>query len=68
MNRENLRGKWRKLEGRVRQRWGRFTDADLASIQGDPEALTAKIEQYYGRTHEQAERDVEEWYSLEAAP
>ena len=29
---------------------------------------TAKIEQYYGRTHEQATRDVEEWYSLEATP
>lgn len=65
MNQNVLKGQWKQLQGRIRQRWARLTDDDLSQILGDAEVLAGKIQQYYGRSREQAERDVEEWLSLE---
>jgi uncharacterized protein YjbJ (UPF0337 family) len=66
MNQDILKGQWKQLQGRIRQRWARFTDDDLAMIKGDRDVLTGKIQEYYGRSREQAEKDLEEWLSLEA--
>lgn len=65
MNKNVLKGQWKELQGRIRARWGRLTDDDLSQILGDADVLAGKIQRYYGRSREQAERDVEEWLSLE---
>jgi uncharacterized protein YjbJ (UPF0337 family) len=67
MNRDVLKGQWKQLQGRIRQRWGRFTDDDLTQIKGDREVLMGKIQEYYARSREQAEKDLDEWLSIEAA-
>ncbi len=66
MNQDILKGQWKQLQGRIRQRWGRFSDDDLAQIKGDRDVLMGKIQEYYGRSREQAEKDLEEWLSVEA--
>jgi uncharacterized protein YjbJ (UPF0337 family) len=66
MNRDILKGQWKQLQGRIRQRWGRLSDDDLAQIEGDRDMLMGKIQEYYGRSREQAEKDLEEWLSVEA--
>jgi uncharacterized protein YjbJ (UPF0337 family) len=66
MSNDILRGQWKQLRGRVRQRWGRLTDDDLAQIQGDRDVLMGKIQEYYGRSREQAEYDLEDWLSIES--
>jgi uncharacterized protein YjbJ (UPF0337 family) len=66
MSNDILRGQWKQLRGRVRQRWGRLTDDDLAQIQGDRDVLMGKIQEYYGRSREQAENDLEDWLSIES--
>ena len=66
MNQDILKGQWKQLQGRLRQRWGRFSEDDLAMIKGDRDVLMGKIQEYYGRSREQAEKDLEEWLSLEA--
>ena len=65
MNQDILKGQWKQLMGRVRQRWGKFTDDDVAQIKGDSEVLMGKIQEYYGRTREQALSDLEEWIAVE---
>jgi uncharacterized protein YjbJ (UPF0337 family) len=67
MNTDILKGQWKQLQGRIRQRWARFTDDDLALIEGDREALMGKIQEYYGRSHDQAESDLDDWLSTESA-
>jgi uncharacterized protein YjbJ (UPF0337 family) len=67
MNKDILKGQWKQLQGRIRLRWGRFTDDDLALIKGDRDVLMGKIQEYYGRSREQAEKDIEDWLSIEAA-
>jgi uncharacterized protein YjbJ (UPF0337 family) len=66
MNRDILKGQWKQLQGRIRQRWGRFTEDDLALIAGDRDVLMGKIQEYYGRSREQAENDLEDWLSIES--
>jgi uncharacterized protein YjbJ (UPF0337 family) len=65
MNKDILKGQWKQLQGRIRQRWGRFSDDDLAQIQGSRQVLMGKIQEYYGRSREQAEKDIEEWLAVE---
>ena len=63
MNTDVLRGKWNQLKGKVRRQWGDLTDDDVDKIQGDSEVLLGRIQERYGRTREEAEREVDRWLS-----
>ena len=43
MNEDILKGQWSQLKGRVRQEWGRFTNDDVARIDGDREILLGRL-------------------------
>ena len=61
MNWDQVKGKWTELQGQARQRWGELTDDDIAEARGDREELAGKIQQRYGKTREEAQREVDEW-------
>ena len=63
MNTDVLRGKWNQLKGKVRRQWGDLTDDDVDKIQGDSEVLLGRIQERYGRTREEAEKEVDRWLS-----
>jgi uncharacterized protein YjbJ (UPF0337 family) len=68
MNEDILRGQWSQLKGRVRQEWGRFTNDDVARIDGDREVLLGRLQELYGRTREEAEEELEQFLSAEPRP
>jgi uncharacterized protein YjbJ (UPF0337 family) len=59
MNKDIVKGQWTQLKGRVRKQWGKFTDDDVDQIQGDAEILSGKIQERYGRSKDEARREVE---------
>jgi uncharacterized protein YjbJ (UPF0337 family) len=61
MNEDILKGRWMQLKGKIRERWGKLTDDDVAQIQGSGELLLGKIREHYGRTREQAEDELSHW-------
>lgn len=61
MNRDTLKGQWMQLKGKVRQQWGKLTDDDLETIQGNAEMLAGKLQEHYGKTREQAEQELDAW-------
>jgi uncharacterized protein YjbJ (UPF0337 family) len=61
MNRDTFKGQWTQLKGTIRQQWGKVTDDDLAQIEGNAEQLIGKIQEHYGRTREEAERELDRW-------
>ncbi len=61
MNRDTLKGQWMQLKGMLRQQWGKLADDDLEKIQGNAEVLIGKIQEHYGRTREQAEKELDRW-------
>jgi uncharacterized protein YjbJ (UPF0337 family) len=58
---DELEMNWLQLKGRVKQRWGRLTDYDLAVIDGIRDELIARLHQLYGRPREELEREVDEF-------
>jgi len=61
MNRDTLKGQWTQLKGQVRKQWGKLTDDEVDQIRGDSEILMGKLQQRYGYTREQAQREIERW-------
>ena len=62
MNRDTLQGQWMQLKGKVRQQWGKLTDDDLEKIQGNAEMLIGRVQERYGKSREEAEKDLDRWF------
>ncbi len=63
MNSDILEGKWNQVKGKVRQKWGDLTDDDLTRIAGKRDELVGVIQERYGRSRAEAEREVNEFLS-----
>jgi uncharacterized protein YjbJ (UPF0337 family) len=61
MNRDTLKGQWTQLKGKIRQQWGKLTDDDITQIQGNAEQLIGKLQERYGYSREQAQRELDSW-------
>ncbi len=61
MNKEEMKGKWNQLKGQVKKQWGKLTDDDLDRIEGNRDILVGKIQERYGKTKEEAEREVDKY-------
>ena len=61
MNQDTMKGQWKQLKGKVREKWGKLTDDDLDRIEGQREQLVGKIQERYGIARDEAERQVNDW-------
>jgi uncharacterized protein YjbJ (UPF0337 family) len=61
MNQDVLKGQWKQLKGRLRRQWARLTDDDIGQIEGDRDVLLGKLQEYYGKSREEAERELDSW-------
>lgn len=60
MNWEQVKGNWNQMKGAAKVQWGKLTDDDLARIEGDRDKLVGKIQEAYGISKEEAERQIDE--------
>ena len=60
MNWDQVQGKWKELKGRVREKFGKLTDDDLEAIGGKKDQLVGRLQQRYGYSKEQAEREADD--------
>ena len=63
MNWDTIKGQWKQVTGKVKQKWGKLTDDDLTSIAGKRDQLVGKLQQHYGYAKEQAEKEIDEFAS-----
>lgn len=68
MNTDVLEGKWKQFRGRIKTQWGKLTDDELDQIQGNVEVLIGKIQEKYGQTRSEVERDLDTLLSEEPSP
>lgn len=61
MNWEQVESKWKQLIGSAKENWGKLTDDDLDQISGKRERLAARIQEAYGITRKEAEKQVWDW-------
>jgi uncharacterized protein YjbJ (UPF0337 family) len=63
MNWDQIKGDWKQFQGHVQKQWGKLTNDDLQEAKGDQKVLAGKIQERYGITKEEAERQINEWHS-----
>ena len=62
MNKQILKGKWNQFKGDVKQEWGKLTDDDIDRIEGEYDKLVGRVQERYGRSREEAEREVDRYF------
>lgn len=68
MNKNVLEGKWKQLRGAIRERWGELTNDDLDQIAGKGERLSGILQEKYGYSQMEAERQIEEFLESMKVP
>jgi len=61
MNWDQIEGKWKQAKGGVKQQWAKLTDDDLTYMSGKKDELVGKIQERYGITREEAQRQADDW-------
>ncbi|TEN83147.1 CsbD family protein [Pseudomonas aeruginosa] len=61
MNSDVIKGKWKQLTGKIKERWGDLTDDDLQAADGHAEYLVGKLRERYGWSKERAEQEVRDF-------
>jgi uncharacterized protein YjbJ (UPF0337 family) len=56
-----IEGNWKQFGGRVKEKWGKLTDDDLAVINGRRDQLEGKIQERYGLAKDQVRSDIDTW-------
>ncbi len=57
MNWDQVAGNWKQFKGNVKEKWGKLTDDDLDVIQGKQDQLIGRLQERYGFSVEQAEKN-----------
>jgi len=61
MNKDVFEGKWEQVKGGVQKKWGKLTNDDLDVIKGNTKIMAGKLQERYGMTMEDAEKEVEKF-------
>lgn len=63
MNSDVIKGKWKQLTGKMKERWGDLTNDDLDVAEGHTEYLEGKLQERYGWTKDKAKEEVRNFSS-----
>ena len=61
MNWEQVESKWEQLMASAKENWAKLSDDELHQIAGQREQLAAMIQEAYGITRREAEKQVWDW-------
>lgn len=61
MNEDKIQGQWKQLSGKLKAKWGKLTDDDLAVADGNREYLIGKLQERYGIARDIVEKQLKEF-------
>lgn len=61
MNKLQIKGDWNIIKGKLKQKWAKLTDDDLAYIDGKDDELLGRIQKRTGEHREAIEKVVKEF-------
>lgn len=59
MNKDQFKGSWKQFKGKMQKNWGKLTDDDFQEAQGNSTILAGKIQERYGKSKDEANREVD---------
>jgi len=62
MNWDIIQGKWKQLKGSAKEKWGELTDDDLDQIDGNKDKMAGKLQEKYGWTKEEADKEIDTYF------
>ena len=61
MNWDRIEGNWKQYKGSAKQQWGKLTDDQLDVSSGKRDVLVGKIQEAYGISKDEAEKQMSAW-------
>ena len=61
MNWDRIEGNWKQFKGQIKEQWGRFTDDELDVVAGKRDQFLGKLQEKYGITKDEAERQLHDF-------
>ena len=61
MNWERIQGNWKQVAGQAKEQWGKLTEDDIDVVAGRRDRLAGRIQERYGVTLDEAEKQVAQW-------
>jgi len=58
MNNDTIGGKWNQVKGEAKVQWGKLTDDDLTRADGHRDKLLGILQERYGHTKDEADRQL----------
>ena len=65
MNWESIEGNWKDFKGQAKQQWSKLSDEQLDKIAGKRDQLSGKIQEAYGISKDQTEKQVSDWQAVQ---
>jgi len=61
MNWDTMKGDWKQIKGKVREKWGELTDDELDQVQGRREQFEGLLQKKFGMAKDEAKRQIDEF-------
>ena len=61
MNWDQVEGNWKQVAGAMKAKWGKLTDDDFVTAKGQAEGLAGRLQERYGITKEEAQKQMDEF-------
>jgi uncharacterized protein YjbJ (UPF0337 family) len=58
INKDVIAGNWKQFTGKAKEKWGKLTNDELTRSEGRAQQLAGLVQERYGKTREEAEREV----------
>ncbi len=61
MDKLQLEGKWNRIKGTVKQKYGDIVNDDKIFAEGKLDEIVGKIQEKTGRKREEIQKEIEDW-------
>jgi uncharacterized protein YjbJ (UPF0337 family) len=61
MNWDTMKGDWKQIKGKVREKWGELTDDELDQVKGRREQFEGLLQKKFGMAKDEVKRQVDEF-------
>lgn len=58
MDKQEVKGTWNEMKGKLKQKYGQLTDDDLAYEEGREDEMYGRLQQKLGKTRDEIKKEV----------
>ena len=56
-----LQGSWAEVKAKIKTKWGKLSDDDIAAIHGNVDKIAGQLQKLYGYSQDQAKKELREF-------